>query len=249
MAGPIDQFQIVPLVPLDVAGVDLSFTNSALWMGIAAVISITLFGYGISRKALIPGRFQIFTEMFYAFVSSMIRDSMGEKGKQYFPLIFTLFVVVLMGNLLGMIPFSFTYTSHIIVTGALALMIFLFVLLIGLFRHGFAFFNLFSPPGVPFLMKFLVVPIEILSFFVRPITLSVRLFANMMAGHLVLKVFAGFSVSLLAAIPLFGPIASLLPMGFNVLMIAFEVLVALLQAYVFAILSAIYLNDTIEIHH
>lgn len=248
MAGPIEQFKIEPIVPVQIGGIDFSFTNASLWMAFAAIASVAIFSYGMSRRALVPGRPQIFTEMFYEFVSSMIRDSMGTKGKQYFPLIFTLFVVVLMGNLLGMLPYSFTYTSHIIVTGALALMIFLFVTIIGLFRHGFAFFNLFSPPGVPFIMKFLVVPIEILSFLVRPITLSVRLFANMMAGHLVLKVFAGFSVSLLA-IPLIGPIASLLPMGFNVLMIAFEVLVALLQAYVFAILSAIYLNDTIEIHH
>lgn len=248
MAGPIEQFQIKPLVPLHIGGIDLSFTNSSLWLVIAAVSSVVLFSYGIAKKSLVPGRYQMLTELFYEFNSSMIRDSMGTEGKQYFPLIFTLFLIVLMGNLLGLLPFSFTYTSHIVVTGVLALMIFFFVLGIGLVRHGFTFFNLFSPPGVPFLMKFLVVPIEILSFFVRPVTLSVRLFANMMAGHLVLKVFAGFSVALLA-VPLVGPALSLVPMTFNVLMIAFEVLVALLQAYVFAILSAIYLNDTIDIHH
>ena len=248
MADPISQFKIKTLVPMEIGGLDLSFTNSALWLVIAAVASLSLFSYGMSRKALVPGRFQMFVEMFYEFVSSMIRDSMGQKGKQFFPLIFTLFVVVLMGNLLGLLPGAFTYTSHIIVTGALALMIFFFVLAIGIFRHGFAFFSLFSPPGVPFFIKFLVVPIELISFFVRPLTLSVRLFANMMAGHLVLKVFAGFSASLLSLGAL-GVAASLVPMAFNVLMIAFEVLVALLQAYVFAILSAIYLNDTIEIHH
>ena len=248
MAGPIDQFKIETYVPLEVGGLDLSFTNSALWLAIATILSVAIFGYGISRRALVPGRLQVLTELFYEFVSSMIRDSMGSKGKEYFPLIFSLFVLILMGNLLGLLPYSFTFTSHIIVTGALALMIFIFVLLIGIARHGFSFFSLFSPPGVPFILKFLVIPVELLSFFVRPITLSVRLFANMMAGHLVLKVFAGFSVSLLA-LPMIGPLASLVPMGFNVLMIAFEVLVALLQAYVFAILSAIYLNDTIDIHH
>lgn len=249
MADPLKQFEIKPLVPLELGGLDLSFTNSSLWMAIAVVLSVSLFGYGISKRSLVPGRLQMFTEVFYEFVSGMIRDTMGEKGKQYFPIIFTVFVVVLMGNLLGMVPSSFTYTSHIIVTGALALLVFLLVTFIGIWRHGFAFFGLFCPPGLPFLMKFLIVPIEMLSFFVRPVTLSVRLFANMMAGHLVLKVFAGFSVSLLMAVPFVGPIASLVPMGFNILMIAFEFLVALLQAYVFAILSAIYLNDTIEIHH
>lgn len=248
MADPLKQFVIEPYIPFEMGGVDLSFTNSSLWMLIAVIVSISLFSFGISRKALVPGRLQMLTEMFYEFVSSMIRDATGGKGKEYFPLIFTVFVMVLMGNLLGLVPGSFTFTSHIVVTAALALLIFFIVIFIGLFRHGFAFFNLFSPPGVPFILKFLVVPIEMISFFVRPVTLSVRLFANMLAGHLVLKVFAGFSVALLA-LPIVGPLASLVPLAFNVLMIAFEVLVALLQAYVFAILSAIYLNDTIEIHH
>ena len=248
MADPVKQFVIKPIIPMEVGGFDLSFTNSALWMAIAVVVSISFFSLSISKKSLVPGRFQIFTEMFYEFVSGMIRDSMGEKGKHFFPIIFSLFVMVLMGNLLGLIPFSFTFTSHIIVTAALAAMIFLMVTLIGIYRHGFGFFGLFSPPGVPFLMKFLVIPIEMISFFARPLTLSVRLFANMMAGHLVLKVFAGFSASMLSLGAL-GVFASFVPMAFNVLIIAFEVLVALLQAYVFAILSAIYLNDTIEIHH
>ena len=248
MADPIKQFVITPIVPIQMGGLDLSFTNSSLWMAFAVIVSVVLFGLGVSKKSLVPGRLQVFTEMFYEFVSGMIRDSMGEKGKQFFPIIFTLFVMVLMGNLLGLIPHSFTFTSHIIVTVALALMIFLMVTVIGIFKHGFGFFGLFSPPGVPFVLKFLVVPIEMISFFARPLTLSVRLFANMMAGHLVLKVFAGFSASMLSLGAL-GVVASLVPMAFNVLIIAFEVLVALLQAYVFAILSAIYLNDTIEIHH
>ena len=248
MADPIKQFEIKTLIPLEAGGLDLSFTNSSLWMAIATILSIALFSYGISKKSLVPGRMQMFVEMFYEFVSSMIRDSMGSKGKQFFPLIFSLFLMVLMGNLLGLIPGSFTFTSHIIVTGALALMIFFFVIFVGIYRHGFAFFSLFSPPGVPLILKFLVVPIELISFFVRPLTLSVRLFANMMAGHLVLKVFAGFSASMLS-LGMLGVAAAFVPMAFNVLMIAFEVLVALLQAYVFAILSAIYLNDTIEIDH
>lgn len=248
MADPIHQFQIIPIVPFHVGGFDLSYTNSSLWMTFAAVLSIAVLGMSASRKAMVPGRLQVLSEMLYEFIGNMIRENIGSEGRRYFPLIFTLFVIVLMGNLLGMLPFSFTYTSHIIVTAALALLIFFTVIVIGVARNGLHFFSLFVPPGVSFWLLPLIIPIEIISFLVRPLTLSVRLFANMMAGHLVLKVFAGFSVAMLG-LGVGGLFAGLIPMLFNSILIAFEVLVALLHAYVFAVLACIYLKDTVDLHH
>lgn len=248
MADPTHQFVVSPIIPLEVAGVDLSFTNSALWMAIAVVVSVGFLSWAAAPRALVPGRAQMAAETLYAFIAGMIRDNIGPRGREYFPLIFTLFVVVLLGNALGLIPFSFTYTSHIVVTGALALGIFLAVTVIGIFRHGTKFFSLFVPPGVPLALQFLVVPIELLSFLIRPITLSVRLAANMMAGHLVLKVFAGFSAMLLSLGAL-GVGLGLVPVAANVGMLILEALIAFLQAYVFAILSCIYLKDTVELHH
>ncbi|HBR69730.1 MAG TPA: F0F1 ATP synthase subunit A [Rhodospirillaceae bacterium] len=248
MADPIHQFVIEPIIPLSIGGYDLSFTNSALWMTIAAGLSLTFLTSAMKRKALVPGRAQIFAEMIYQFVAGMIRENIGPKGREYFPLVFTVFVIVLMGNMLGMIPYSFTFTSHIIVTGILALLIFLLVVGIGIYRHGLHFFSLFIPPGVPAPMLLVLVPIELLSFLVRPITLSVRLFANMMAGHIVLKVFAGFSTAMLGMGGI-GMVLGFIPAAFNVALISLELLIAFLQAYVFALLTCIYLKDTIEIHH
>ena len=248
MANPIHQFEIQPLVPLHIGGLDVSYTNSALWMTIAVIVSITFLSFAMRRRALVPNRIQAFAEIIYGFVADMIRDNIGTKGRQYFPLIFTLFILVLLGNMLGMLPYAFTYTSHIIVTAALAFIIFCSVIVIGIAKHGLYFFSLFLPPGVPWWLTPLVVPIEIMSFMTRPITLSVRLFANMIAGHIMLKVFAGLSTSLVA-LGVTGVLAGLVPMMFNTLMIAFEFLVAFLQAYVFAILSCIYLKDTVEIDH
>lgn len=248
MANPIHQFEIQPLVPLHIGNLDISYTNSALWMTIAVVASTTLLSLAMKRKALVPGRMQVFAEMIYGFVAGMIRENIGTKGRQYFPLIFTLFMIVLLGNMLGMLPYSFTYTSHIIVTAALAFMIFFIVLMIGVFKHGFHFFSLFLPPGVPWWLMPLIIPIEIMSFMIRPVTLSVRLFANMIAGHIMLKVFAGFSVGMFAAGG-FLTLAGIGPMLFNSVLIGFEFLIAFLQAYVFAILSCIYLKDTVEIGH
>ncbi|MAF98568.1 MAG: F0F1 ATP synthase subunit A [Micavibrio sp.] len=247
---PIHQFVISPLIEVNIAGYDLSFTNSSLWMVISAVVAITFLTVSMQKKALVPGRGQMISEMIYQFVASMIRENIGNKGREYFPFIFTVFMFVLLGNMLGMIPHSFTYTSHIIVTGVMALVIFLMVILIGIARHGTHFFSLFVPPGVPAVMMPLIVPLEMISFLVRPVTLSVRLFANMMAGHIVLKVFAGFSIALVS-LNLGGAeyIASIVPAAFNVLLIALEFLVAFLQAYVFTLLTCIYLKDTIEIHH
>ena len=248
MANPIHQFEIKPLVELPhVAGLDLSYTNSALWMTIAVVVSTVFFTMAMRKKAVVPGRAQMFAELIYEFIASMVRENIGLKGRQYFPLIFTLFVVVLLGNALGLLPYSFTYTSHIIVTAALAFMIFLTVLVIGFAKHGTHFFSLFVPPGVPGWLLPLIVPIELMSFMVRPITLSVRLFANMIAGHIMLKVFAGFSAGLIG-LGAIG-VSALGPMLFNTILIGFELLIAFLQAYVFTILSCIYLKDTVEIDH
>lgn len=248
MADPIHQFVIEPIVPFEVAGLDLSFTNSSLWMLVGAVVSTAFLIASIRKKSLVPGRLQVVSEMLYEFVSSMISDNVGPKGRQYFPFIFTLFIVVLMGNVLGLIPYSFTYTSHLIVTATLALMVFLAVTIFGIVNHGVKFFTLFAPSGVPILLLILIIPIEILSFIIRPVTLSVRLFANMVAGHLMLKVFAGFSTMVLA-IGTGGILVGLFPMFFNVAIYALELLVACLQAYIFAILSAIYLKDTVDLHH
>ena len=248
MADPIKQFVVEPLIPFQMGGVDLSFTNSSLWMVIGALASVTLLSLATRKKALVPGRLQVTAEILYEFIAGMIRENTGPKGRQYFPLIFTLFIVVLMGNVLGLIPHSFTYTSHIIVTFTLAALIFFTVTIFGVVNHGLKFFTLFAPPGVPLVLQFLIVPIEILSFMIRPITLSVRLFANMVAGHLMLKVFAGFSTMLLG-LGLGGVALGLVPMVFNIAIYALELLVALLQAYIFAILSAIYLKDTVDLHH
>jgi F-type H+-transporting ATPase subunit a len=241
MADPLKQFEIVPIIPLEIAGIDISFTNSSLWMFIAVIASITIMTLATRKTSLIPGRMQVFAENMYEFIAGMVRDNIGSRGREYFPLIFTIFMIVLMGNMLGMIPYSFTYTSHIIVTFGLAFSLFIFITILGIIKHGTHFFSLFAPSGVPLALMPLIVPIEILSYLIRPITLSVRLFANMMAGHLMLKVFAGFSVAM-------GVGLGLLPMFFNVALIGFEFLIAFLQAYVFAILSCIYLKDAIELH-
>lgn len=249
MADPIHQFVVTPIVPLQVGGVDISFTNSALWMAIAVVTSMAFMTLSMRQRALVPGRAQVVSESLYQFVANMIKENMGTKGMEFFPMVFTIFMVVLMGNLLGLIPYSFTYTSHLIVTAALALLVFFTVVIIGVVRHGTHFFSLFLPPGLPAWLVPLILPIEVLSFLVRPVTLSVRLFANMMAGHLVLKVFAGFSASMLLAFGGLGYAMAAVPALFNVILILFETLIALLQAYVFTVLTCIYLKDAIEIHH
>jgi len=239
--SPLEQFVIKPLIPLELGGVDLSFTNSALWMVIGVIATTLLMVLATSRKAAVPGRWQNVAEMFYDFVHGLVDETLGEHGKPYFPFIFSVFMIVLMGNVLGMIPYSFTYTSHIIVTGALALMIFFGVTIIGIVKHGTHFFTLFAPKGLPLVILPLVIVIELISYLSRPISLSVRLFVNMMAGHTILKVVAMFSVMMGAA---FGA----LPMLLNVGLIGLEVMIAFIQAYVFALLSCIYLKDAIELH-
>ena len=240
MADPIHQFEIKKIIPIEINNIDLSFTNSSLFMMLTVLfISIFLIS-SIKKKKIIPTRLQSVSEIFYEFIANMINDNIGNKGQKFFPLIFTLFTFILFGNLLGLLPYSFTFTSHIIVTFVMAMFIFLFVTLIGIMMHGFKFFGLFVPKGVPMAMLPLMVPIEIISYLSRPVSLSIRLFANMMAGHTMLKVFAGFIFSL----GLFG----IAPLIVDVALTAFEVLVAFLHAYVFTVLTCLYLNDAINLH-
>ncbi|WP_114394880.1 F0F1 ATP synthase subunit A [Oleisolibacter albus] len=247
MAGPLEQFEIKQIVHLPVGGLDLSFTNSALHMVAAIVLATGLLIYGMRGRAMVPGRLQSMAELLYEFVAGMVKENAGEKARPYFPFIFSLFVFVLFGNLLGLIPMAFTFTSHIIVTFALAMMVFLFVTILGFVRHGLHFLHLFLPEGTPWFIAWLVIPIEIISYFVRPVSLSVRLFANMLAGHTMLKVFAGFSVSL-AGMGAVGLVGGLVPVAMNVALFGLEFLVAAIQAYVFALLSCVYLRDALELH-
>jgi F-type H+-transporting ATPase subunit a len=238
--SPLHQFMIERLVPLHVGGLDLSYTNSALFMTVtvAAITAFTVFS--MSGAGLVPQRWQSTVELCYEFVANMVRDNVGSEGRRYFPFIFSLFMFVLFGNLLGMVPYTFTFTSHIAVTFAMALFIFLAVTAIALARHGLHFFSFFAPKGVPWIMLLLLVPIEIISYLIRPMTLSIRLFANMMAGHTMLFIFASF----VTALGVFG----VLPLVFNMGFILLEFLVAVLQAYVFTILTCIYLHDAIHLH-
>ncbi len=242
--NPLNQFLIDRIVPIHIGGVDASFTNSALLMIIAAGL-ITLLIVGATwRAALVPGRLQSISEMLYEFIAKMIDDNVGHEGLRYFPFIFTLFMFILFGNLLGMIPYSFTFTSHIIVTFGMSIVIFVGVTFIGLWRHGLHFLKLFVPHGVPIGLLAVVVPIEVLSYFIRPMTLSIRLFANMMAGHTMLAIFAGF----VAPLGAFYLVPGLLPIALDVALIFLELLVAVLQAYVFAILTTLYLAEAIHLH-
>ena len=245
MSSPLEQFKIHTIVPIHIGGVDLSFTNSSLWMTVAVAVASLFLTLGARRRALVPGRWQVMAELSYEFIANMIRDNVGDAGRRYFPYIFTLFMFVLFGNLLGLIPGSFTFTSHIIVTLALALTVFVAVTIIGFAKHGLHFFSFFVPSGVPALMMPLMIPIEIISYLSRPVSLSIRLFANMMAGHTMMKVFAGFVVPLGAAT--FG-IGGLAPIAMDVALTGFELLVAFLQAYVFTVLTCLYLNDALHLH-
>lgn len=238
--SPLEQFEIKPIIPIEVGGTDLSFTNSSLFMVLAMVlISVFLIG-GMRRSALVPGRWQVAAEMSYEFIAGLLRDTVGSEGRKYFPIVFTLFMFVLFGNMLGMLPYAFTFTSHIIVTFALAAVVFIGVTILAFVKHGFHFFSFFVPPGVPLLLWPLLIPIEIISYLSRPISLSVRLFANMLAGHTLLKVFAGFVVQLGAL--------GFIPLAFIVPLTGLEILIAFLQAYVFTILTCLYINDALHLH-
>jgi len=241
--NPMHQFNVYRIGPeISLGNVDISFTNASLFMIISALAIISVFFVGTKRKTIVPTKIQLLTELSYTFVSKMISDTAGSKAKPYFPFIFSLFMFVLFCNMLGMLPYSFTVTSHIIVTFALAAIIFIGVTIIGFVNHGVGYLKLFIPSGVPVVLLPLIVIIEIISYLARPVSLSVRLFANMMAGHTMLKVFGGFVISL-------GIIGGWLPLSFTVALTGLEILIAFLQAYVFAILTCIYLNDALNLNH
>jgi F-type H+-transporting ATPase subunit a len=249
MADPIHQFELKPIVSLGrVGNTEIVFTQSGLYM-IAAVALISLLTYAATRRnSLVPGRVQSVVEMSYEFVESTIRSTAGGDGMRFFPFVFSLFTFVLVLNLFGMVPFGFTVTSHIIITFALAMLVIGTVVVYGFMRHGLHFLRLFVPSGVPIYIVPLVTAIEVISFLSRPISLSVRLFANMLAGHITLKVFAGFVASL-GALGAAGWLGAVLPLGMTIALTALEFLVAVLQAYVFTILTCIYLNDALHPGH
>ncbi len=239
---PMHQFEIHRLVPLKIFNIDASFTNSSLFM-VIVILLISLFLFlSVKSRSLVPGRMQSVAEIAYEFVANMIRDNVGTAGMKYFPFIFTLFMFVLGCNIMGMVPYSFTVTSHIIITFALAAVVFIGVTIIGFAKHGFSFLKFFVPSGIPVFLLPLLVVIEVISYLTRPISLSVRLFANMMAGHTMLKVFGSFVIAM-------GFWGGWAPLIFLVPFTGLEILVAFLQAYVFAILTCIYLNDALHMHH
>jgi len=245
---PIHQFQIQKWFPIEVGGVDFSFTNSSFFMAATVAVAAGFLILSTSGRGLVPGRWQSLAEMAYEFVADMLRSSAGSAGMKFFPFVFSLFMFVLVANLLGMFPYFFTITSHIIVTFALAMAVILTVIIYGIANHGLSFFKLFVPSGVPGALIPLVTLIEVISFLSRPISLSVRLFANMLAGHITLKVFAGFVVSL-SAMGAVGIGGAILPLAMTVALTALEFLVAFLQAYVFAVLTCMYLNDALHPGH
>jgi len=249
MADPIQQFQIVKYFSLGKIGsVDLAFTNSALYMGIAVGLTAALMLGATAERQLVPGRMQSIAELVYEFVAGIIRNTIGESGMQFFPLVFSLFMFILVSNVIGLIPYNFTVASHLIVTAALALVVFFTVVIYGFWKNGLHFLRVFVPSGVPIYILPFVVMLEVFSFFVRPVSHSVRLFANMLAGHITLKVFAAF-VTMLGGLGIAGWIGATLPLALTVALTALELLVAFLQAYVFAILTCIYLNDALHPGH
>jgi F-type H+-transporting ATPase subunit a len=248
MADPISQFELKTLAPIaKLGGTEINFTNSALLMVIALGVICFILIFGTAKKSLVPGRLQSLAEMAYEFVANTVTSSTGKEGMKFFPLVFSLFMFVLVLNFFGLIPGVFTVTSHVVITFALALVVILTVFIYGVMKHGMHFFHLFSPSGVPGALKPVIIGIEVMSFLSRPVTLGLRLFANMLGGHIALKVFAGFIVSLLGA-GAWGILAPL-PLLVIIALTALEFLVAFLQAYVFAVLTTIYLNDALHPHH
>lgn len=246
---PVSQFAIHKVVPLEVAGFDISYTNSALFMSIGTLLVIALFLLATRKRELIPGRGQTAAEAAYGTIKNIVKDNAGHEALAYFPLVFSLFFFVLMGNLLGMIPGSFTYTSHIAVTLALAGVLFVGITGIGFARHGLHFFSRFLPSGVPLVLAPMIFILEVISYLMRPVTLAVRLFANMLAGHMVLKVFAYFALGLITSGSAAYMVLGIAPLAVNVALIALEFFVAVLQAFIFTILTCVYLRDALVIEH
>ena len=248
MAGPIEQFEISRILPIDLGGLDLSFTNSAAYMMANVGLGAAFLLFATSGRRLVPGRAQSAAELLYEFVARTLRDNAGEEGMRFFPLVFSLFMFVLVANLIGMIPYAFTVTSHIVVTFALAMLVFLTVTLYGLWRNGLGFFRLFMPSGVPPVLAPIIIPIEVVSYISRPVSHSVRLFAVMLAGHITLKVFAGFVVSL-GALGGIGIAGAILPLLMTVALSGLELMMSVIQAYIFTMLTCMYLNDALHPAH
>ena len=239
--SPLEQFEIIPYWQIKINNLDLSFTNSSFAM-VLTVAFITIFLTAtVKTRSIIPTRMQLISEMSYNFIAQLLKDTVGNEGRQYFPFVFTIFMFVLIGNMVGMLPYSFTFTSHIIVTFSLAAVVFVGVTILGLIKHRLHFFSFFIIPGLPWYMLPLLIPIEIISYLSRPISLSVRLFANMLAGHTLIKVFAMFVITM----PFYSGV---LPLAFIVALTGLEILIAFLQAYVFAILTCLYINDALHLH-
>jgi F-type H+-transporting ATPase subunit a len=239
--SPLEQFEITPFVHFEVGSVDLAFTNSSLAMVITIAVITLFLTLSVNTRSIIPSRVQLISELSYGFIAQLLKDTVGEQGRKYFPFVFTIFMFVLIGNMVGMIPYSFTFTSHIIVTFALAAVVFVGVTILGFAKHGMHFFSFFVIPGLPWYMLPLLIPIEVISYLSRPISLSVRLFANMLAGHTLIKVFAMFVITM----PFYSGV---LPLAFIVALTGLEILIAFLQAYVFAILTCLYINDALHLH-
>lgn len=248
MSGPIEQFEIKPIVPLEVGGLDLSFTNASAYMVLTAVTAGAFLIVSTRRRALVPGRWQTSAEMVHEFVADTLKANAGKRGMRFFPLVFSLFMFILVANLVGMFPYAFTVTSQLVVTFALAMLVFSTVTLYGLFTHGLGFLRLFVPAGVPLILTPIIVPIEIISYLSRPVSHSVRLFAVMLAGHITLKVFAGFVASM-GTLGTLGIVGAVLPLAMTVALTALEFLMAAIQAYVFAMLTCMYLNDALHPSH
>jgi F-type H+-transporting ATPase subunit a len=247
---PIHQFNIEPLFTIGhIGGRTIAFTNSSAYMLVTVAVICLLTVGGFAGRQLVPGRFQSMAELSFEFVANMIRSTAGPEGMKFFPLVYSLFMFILVSNVIGIIPYTFTVASHIIVTAALALLVFFTVLIYGFYKNGLKFFGIFVPAGVPIYLLPLIVTIEIISFLSRPLSHSVRLFANMLAGHITLKVFAGFVALLGTSLGAIGWIGGILPLALTVALTALELLIAFLQAYVFAILTCIYLNDAIHAGH
>ncbi|WP_300376442.1 F0F1 ATP synthase subunit A [Henriciella sp.] len=249
IADPMHQFEVKKLIEIGpIGGLDLSFTNASFYMLLGCVLIVAFFGMAASRGKLVPSRMQSVAEIGYGFVADMVRGAAGEEGLKFFPFVFTLFFFVFFANMIGMIPYAFTTTSHLIITGALALLVIGIVIAYGFYKNGLKFLKLFAPAGAPWPIYILLIPIEVISFIARPVTLALRLFANMLAGHIMLKLFAGFAVTLAT---LGGAYIVIAPLAFamGVALNALEFLVAGLQAYVFAILTCVYLNDALHPAH
>jgi len=239
--SPLEQFEITPFVHFEVGSVDLAFTNSSLAMVITIAVITLFLTLSVNTRSIIPSRVQLISELSYGFIAQLLKDTVGEQGRKYFPFVFTIFMFVLIGNMVGMLPYSFTFTSHIIVTFSLAAVVFIGVTILGFAKHGMQFFSFFVIPGLPWYMLPLLIPIEVISYLSRPISLSVRLFANMLAGHTLIKVFAMFVITM----PFYSGV---LPLAFIVALTGLEILIAFLQAYVFAILTCLYINDALHLH-